>query len=130
MAIFTGKDGSFVFDNNEQIRVRGWTVEGNLATLETTTLGNDAVQNEAGLKSFSGTCTIMYHNDSDVLKNMLDNIFTSDVPTKAIANFKWSNRRINFRAFITSATVASSVGEIQTVDLTFTSAGDIVNAAL
>lgn len=130
MAIFTGKDGSFAFDNDTQIRVRGWTVEGNLATLETTTLGKDSVQNEAGLKSFSGSATIMYHDDSAVLRNMLDNIFTTSTPTKATANFKWGNRSIRFQAFITSATIASNVGEIQTADLTFTAAGDILSAAL
>lgn len=128
--IFTGKDGSFSFAGDTQLHVRNWTVEGNLALLDVTVLDNDAVQNEAGLKSFSGSCTVMYHEDDTTLANMLDNLFLDSEPLKAKASFKWSNKKIEFNAFITSANINASAGEIITADVSFTAAGDVTAVTL
>lgn len=123
--IFTGKDGSFVFAGDTQLHVRNWTVEGSLALLDVTVLDDDTVSNEAGLKSFSGSCTVMYHEDDTTLANMLDNIFLGGEPLKAKASFRWSNKKIEFICFITSASIAVSAGEIITADVSFTSSGDV-----
>ena len=129
MTIFTGKDGKFTFAGEEQINVRSWTVEASLALLEVTTLGDNSVNNEAGLKSFSGTAQIMYHDDNQTLKNIVDDLFTTSVPVKASALFQWSSdRQIAFDAFITSCSVATSIGEIMTADLSFTASGDLANS--
>lgn len=122
MTIYTGKDGSFQFDGQTQIRVKSWSIDASLAMLEVTRLGDDAVQNEAGLKSFTGSATLMYHNDDTSLSSMLDNIFTKDEPTKASAVFQWGFKRITFNAFVTSATLGMSTGEIMTADVSFTNA--------
>ena len=128
--IFTGKDGSFVFGGDTQLHVRNWTVEGNLALLDVTVLDDDTVSNEAGLKSFGGSCTVMYHEDDTTLANMLDNIFLSGEPLKAKASFRWSNKKIEFNCFITSASIAVNAGEIITTDVSFTSSGDITAVTL
>tara|TARA_B100001939_G_C16795950_1_gene553445 strand:+ start:241 stop:633 length:393 start_codon:yes stop_codon:yes gene_type:complete len=125
MTIYTGKDGSFKFDGQTQIRVKSWSIDASLAMLEVTRLGDDAVQNEAGLKSFTGSATLMYHDDDTTLSSMLDNIFTKDEPTKAAAVFEWGAKRIKFNAFITSATLGMSTGEIMTADVSFTNADDL-----
>lgn len=126
MAIFTGKDGSITFAGDVQTRVKNWTLEGSLAVLDTTELGNDAVQNEAGLKSYSGSATIMYHNENNRLSNMLNNLFTTGVPAKATVRFDWGAKGVSFNAFVTSASLAMTTGEIMTADVTFTSAGDVI----
>lgn len=125
MAIFTGKNGKLTFGDAVQARVRAWTVEGNLALIEVTTLDKDAVQNEAGLKSFSGTATIMYHDDDEALKALLDNLFTSEEPVKTNVRFDWGPKSLQFKAFVTSATISTSIGEIITADVSFTAAGDL-----
>ena len=125
MAIYTGKDGSITFGNALQARVRAWTVEGSLALIDVTTLDKDAVQNEAGLKSFSGTATIMYQDDNTALQTLLDNIFTNADPVKSSVRFNWGPKRLSFNAFVTSATISTSIGEIITADVSFTAAGDL-----
>ena len=125
MAIYTGKDGSITFQNALQARVRAWTIEGNLALIDVTTLDRDSVQNEAGLKSFSGTATIMYQDDNTALQTLLDNLFTTADPVKSAVRFSWGPKRLQFNAFVTSATVSTSIGEIITADVSFTAAGDL-----
>lgn len=125
MAIYTGKDGSITFQGSLQARVRSWTVEGSLALVDVTTLDKDSVQNEAGLKSFSGTATIMYHDDDQTLVALLDNLFTTGDPIKSAVRFSWGQKRLQFNAFVTSATISTSIGEIITADVSFTAAGDL-----
>ena len=125
MAIYTGKDGSLTFGDALQARVRAWTVEGNLALIDVTTLDKDAVQNEAGLKSFSGTATIMYHDDDTALTTLLGNLFTTEEPVKSSVRFNWGPKKLAFNAFVTSATISTSIGEIITADVSFTAAGDL-----
>jgi len=125
MAIYTGKDGSITFQGALQARVRAWTVEGNLALIDVTTLDKDSVQNEAGLKSFSGTATIMYQDDDTALQTLLDNLFTTAEPIKSAVKFSWGPKRLQFNAFVTSATISTSIGEIITADVSFTAAGDL-----
>lgn len=125
MAIYTGKDGKIIFDGDTQVRCKSWTLDASLAMLDTTELSKDTVQNEAGLKSFSGSATIMYHNDNNRLARMLDNIFTKDTPTKAEVEFQWGDKTIKFNAFVTSASLSMTTGEIMTADVSFTAAGDL-----
>ena len=129
--VITGKDGSFAFAGGVLAHVRNWTVEGSLGLLDVTQLGDDAVQNEAALKSFSGSCTILYNEEANNnLSSTLDNIFLSGEPLKAKASFRWKTKKIEFNAFITSATIAASAGEIITADVTFTAAGDVTAVTL
>ena len=125
MAIYTGKDGSITFQGALQARVRAWTVEGSLALIDVTTLDKDSVQNEAGLKSFSGTATIMYQDDNTALATLLDNLFATGDPVKSTVRFSWGPKKLQFNAFVTSATISTSIGEIITADVSFTAAGDL-----
>lgn len=126
MAIYTGVNGKIIFDGDSQVRVKSWTLDASLAMLDTTELGKDSVQNEAGLKSFSGTANIMYHNDNNRLARMLDNIFTKSVPVPSQVEFQWGDKTIKFNAFVTSASLSMATGEIMTADVTFTAAGDLL----
>lgn len=130
--VITGKDGSFAFAGGVLAHVRNWTVEANLGLLDVTLLGDDAVQNEAALKSFSGSCTVLYNEEvGNNLNTTLDNIFLSGEPLKAKASFRWKGgRKIEFNAFITSASINASAGEIITADITFTAAGDVTAVTL
>lgn len=129
--VITGKDGSFEFAGGELAHVRNWTVEGSLSLLDVTLLGDDAVKNEAALKSFTGSCQVLYNEETgNNLNTTLEQIFLSGEPEKAKASFKWKNKKIDFNAFITSATIAATAGEIITADITFTAAGDILAVTL
>lgn len=130
MAIYTGRDGILKFDGDVQGKVKSWTLEASLAMLDITELGFDTVENVAGLKSYSGSATILYHNDNNALANVLDNIFTDGVPTRANLEFIWGTKTIKFLAFVTGASLSMAAGELMTADITFTNAGDVFAVTL
>lgn len=130
MATYTGRDGSITFDGDTQTKVKNWSLEASMAVLDATELGDDTVNNVAGLKSYSGSATIMYHDDNQRLARMLDNLIRKGVPSEANVRFDWGSKGIAFTAFITNATITCSVGEIMTAAVTFTNKGDVLFTSL
>lgn len=124
MAVYSGKDGSIVFGNGTQTRVRNWSVQTNVDMLETTDLGDSARNYIAGLKSATGSATIMYHDDNATLRNMLSTSITAGTPSSGRIQLRWGNRDLDFDAFINSVSITCSTGEIMTADVSFTMTGD------
>ena len=65
MAVFSGKDGSLRWNTKGISRVRSWSLQSNLETLDVTDLGDDARAYVAGLKSATGNASIYYHDDNN-----------------------------------------------------------------
>lgn len=130
MATYTGRDGSITFDGDAQTKVKNWSIDASMAVLDATQLGDDTVNNEAGLKSYSGSATIMYHDDNQRLAKMLDNLIRTGVPAAATVRFDWGSKAIAFTAFVTNVSIACSVNEIMTADITFTNKGDVTFVSL
>ena len=83
MAIFTGANGTVVFDGDTQVNVRNWSFTGTVDTLEITDLGDRERSYIPGLKSGTATATIMYHDDNNTLRSMLNNTITTGTPAPA-----------------------------------------------
>lgn len=130
MAVYSGKDGSIVFGNNTQTKVRNWTINTNVDMLETTNLGNEERVYVPGLKSATGSATIMYHDDNTTLKNMLTTSITAGTPSAARLEFRWGARDLDFDAYINSVSITCSTGEIMTADVSFTMTGDFTSIDL
>ena len=130
MAVYSGKDGSIVFGNNTQTKVRNWTINTNVDMLETTNLGNDERVYVPGLKSATGSATIMYHDDNATLRNMLTTSITASTPSAARLEFRWGSRDLDFDAYINSVSISCSTGEIMTADVSFTMTGDFTSIDL
>ena len=130
MTVFTGQNGTLVFNGETQANVRNFSVTSNVDTLETTDLGDDARSYIRGLKSATATGTIMYHNDNTTLKNILDTSVTRGTPTAHRVEFRWSDKNLDFNAFITSVNITCSVGEIMTADISFQMTGDYLTTEL
>ena len=130
MAVFSGQDGVLVFNGETQVRVRNWSFTSNVDTLETTDLGDDARKYTAGLKTATATATIMYHDDNNTLRNILQTAVRSDTPTSHRLELRWDDKDCDFNAFITSVNVTCSVGEVMTADLSFQMTGDYLSLDL
>ncbi len=132
MAILTGKDGEFKFGGNNVARVRSFTLESNLNLIEVTNLGQRETNTEPGLRSYTGTATIMYDDDNARLTSILTKLFagsnTESVP--ANANFKFGSDNVTGDVFVTSASIGVSAGEIITADVSFTFKGPLTNINL
>lgn len=130
MAVFSGQDGVLVFNGETQVRVRNWSFTSNVDTLETTDLGDDARSYTAGLKTATATATIMYHDDNNTLRNILQTAVRADTPTAHRLELRWDDKDCDFNAFITSVNVTCSVGEVMTADLSFQMTGDYLSLDL
>ena len=124
MAVFSGKDGSLSWHQNAISRVRSWSVQANLETLDVTDLGDVARAYVAGLKSATGSASIYYHDDNRHFRDLLDNIITTGTPGQAQLDLRWRSKRLEFTAFVTSATITCAVGEVMSADVSFQMTGD------
>lgn len=125
-SVYTGKDGSFTFAGNNQVRARSWTVESTTNVLDKSELGSVAVGNMVGLKSYTGTATLVYYSNDTKISAMLEKVFRTGETEAAVAEFKWGTDRIvSFSAIITSASISASAGEVITADISFTAEGDL-----
>lgn len=130
MAVYSGKDGVIVFNNNLQTRVRNWSVQTNVDMLETTDLGASERNYIAGLKSATGSATIMYHDDNNNLSTILSSSITAGTPYPARLEFRWGAKNLDFNAYINSVSITCSTGEIMTADISFTMTGDYLTVDL
>lgn len=130
MAVYSGKDGVIVFNNNLQTRVRNWSVQTNVDMLETTDLGASERNYIAGLKSATGSATIMYHDDNNNLSTILSSSITAGTPYPARLELRWGARDLDFNAYINSVSITCSTGEIMTADISFTMTGDYLTVDL
>jgi hypothetical protein len=134
MAILTGKDGEVKFTNNNVARVRNFSVESSLNLLEVTNLGQRQTSTEAGLRSYTGSATIMYDSDDDQeITNILGRIFLGETAESLPAKITFkvsSGKTIAFDAFVTSANIGVSSGEITTADISFTAKNALTTANL
>jgi|TARA_Y100000004_G_scaffold22083_1_gene22494 hypothetical protein len=130
MAVFSGQDGVLVFNGETQVRVRNWSFTSNVDTLETTDLGDDARRYTTGLKTATATATIMYHDDNNTLRDILNTAITTGAPTNHRLELRWDDKDLDFNAFITSVNVTCSVGEVMTADVSFQMTGDYLTIDL
>lgn len=130
MAIYSGKDGKVEWANANVTRVRNWSLESSFDTLEVTDLGDDARAYVAGLKSATGSMTIFYHDDNTSLASIVNNVITGGTPTSGKLELMWGAKQITVNAFINSATITCSTGEVMSAELGFTVTGDYTSYKL
>lgn len=124
MAVFSGKDGSMEWAGGAVARVRNWSVQSNLETLETTDLSHDAREYIPGLKTATGSATIYYHDDNTSLRTLLDNCIDTGTPTSALLVLRWGAKSLSFNAYVTSVSITCNTGEVMSAEVSFTMTGD------
>ena len=130
MAVYSGKDGKLEWTKQSVSRVKNWSLQSSFDTLEVTDLGDAARVYAAGLKSATGTMTVFYHDDDDMISKMLDNVITSSTPTAGKLDLIWGAKQISVVAFINTATITCSTGDVMAAELGFTVTGDYVSSVL
>jgi len=140
--IYTGRDGSLLFAGATQAMVTSWSFQADVEVLETTTLGDAQRSYTPGIQGFSGSATLLYYKADDgsidagnflskVISAGTTGITTSDVVTMTLRlNDGADNNDISFSAYVTSATIGASVGEITTAQISFQTTGALTAASL
>lgn len=126
---FTGKDGRLLIGTTEAGKVVDWSIEGQNAVLETTTLSDDYRTFTAGLIGFSGSATLLYYkpDSGDNSASVLLQEARAGRQVKLVLRLVdgTTDKDIKFDALISSFSIGASVGDIVRASFGFTVTGDI-----
>ena len=137
MAFFTGRTGSLVFGGKKVAKIRDWSLETTVELISTNTIESFANSFTPGVKGATGSATLMYYKletgENATFKEFtallgklqkVGSITTSDRVSLELNVGTDIRDDIKFNAYITSATVSVSTGELSVVPINFTVDGD------
>jgi len=137
MGFYTGRTGSLVFNSKPVAKVRDWSLETSLELLSTNVLGTGVNTFTPGMKGATGSATLMYYRletgESASLTQFTallskivrgGTITTSDRVFLDLNVGSGAEDDIQFFAYITSAQISVSTGELVAVPIQFTMDGD------
>jgi len=137
MGFFTGRTGSLVFGGKPVAKIRDWSLDTTVELLSTNTIDSTVNTFTPGVKGATGSATLMYYKlesgESASLTEFTDLLSkimkTGSIETTQRVSLELNvgggeNDDIKFNAYITSANVSVSTGELTVVPITFTVDGD------
>jgi len=137
MAFFRGEEGSVSFDNGSGsvgavASTTSWTLDVTKDTLECTAHGDTSRKYVGSLKSGSGTVDLIYTATSgDDTAEIISDVLTSEDSGDASFNLfldTSGSKKVSFNGIITGTTYSASVGDLNTVSVSFVTNGDITAA--
>jgi hypothetical protein len=137
MGFYTGRSGSLIIDSKPVAKIRDWSLESTLELLSTNTISSHVNTFTPGVKGATGSATLMYYRleagesaTQSQFTALLDKVLNGRVITEADRVFLQLNvgggqeDDIEFNAYITSAQISVSTGELSVVPIQFTVDGD------
>ena len=137
MGFYTGRSGSLVYNGKPVAKIRDWSVETTVELLSTNSIDSIVNTFTPGVKGATGSATLMYYkleagegNTKTQFTQLLNKIMRLDKITENQRVFLELNigggadDDIKFNAYITSAQVSVSTGELSVVPIQFTMDGD------
>ena len=137
MGFYTGRSGSLVFDSKPVAKIRDWSVETTVELLSTNAIDSAVNTFTPGVKGATGSATLMYYRleaGESATLNQFTTLLTKIMKGGAISTADRvllelnvggaSADDIKFNAYITSAQVSVSTGELSVVPIQFTMDGD------
>lgn len=135
--MYTGRDGRMLLGTADLGKVTNWSLQADLETLETTSLGESQRSYVPGVQAFSGSATLLYYNDgtkNDASTLLREVIKTGSVSTPVTLTLRLTDGTTNsdaaFSAYITSASIGASVGEVSSAQISFQATGALITATL
>ena len=137
MAFFRGEEGSVSFDNGTGTvgavaSTTAWTLDVTKDTLETTAHGDTSRKNIGSLISGSGTVDLFYTATSgDNTAEIISDVLTTEDAGDASFNLfldTSGTKKVSFNGIITGTTYSASVGDLNTVSVSFITNGAITAA--
>lgn len=143
---YTGRTGSLRFGNKQVAKIRDWSLEGTTELLSTNTIDSAHNTFTPGVKGATGSATLLFYRlDGENSSQFLDATSLirqsrilapgSRPSTPQNARFEFTlnpgsdnSDRFKFFAYITSASVSVSTGELSTVSINFTVDGYLTDA--
>jgi len=137
MAFYTGRSGSLVFNGRPVAKIRDWSVETTLELLSTNTIDSTSNTFTPGVKGATGSATLMYYRletgegtnftEFTALLARIHKTGSVETNDRVFMEFRAGGNAtddIRFNAYITSASISVSTGELSVVPINFTVDGD------
>jgi hypothetical protein len=137
MAFYTGRTGSLIFDGKPIAKIRDWSLDTTVELLSTNTIDSAVNTFTPGVKGATGSATLMYYkleSGESATLNQFTTLLAKIMKKGAIGEADrvllelnvggGSADDIKFNAYITSAQVSVSTGELSVVPIQFTMDGD------
>ena len=133
--VYTGRDGVMQLAGVTLAKVVSFSLQSNLETLETTTLNEHIRSYSPGVSGYSGSATLLYYKEDDGsfnTTNLLNKLYktgTSGVSSSDTVEltFRWidgaDNNDIKLTAYVTSANIGASTGDIVRAEIGFQGTG-------
>jgi len=139
MAFYTGRTGSMVIAGKPVAKIRDWSLETTVEMLSTNTIDSAVNTFTPGVKGATGSATLVYYRlepgesaSKQQFTALLNKIMKSGPATESDRFYLVLNvgggadDDIQFNAYITSAQVSVSTGELSIVPIQFTMDGDFL----
>jgi predicted DNA-binding protein with PD1-like motif len=136
MGFYTGRSGSLVYSGKKVAKIRDWSVETTVELLSTNSIDSTVNTFAPGVKGATGSATLMYYRlePEDVDKTEFTQLLNKIMRLGGIGVNQrvflelnvagGEDNDIKFNAYITSAQVSVSTGELSVVPIQFTMDGD------
>ncbi len=139
MSFYTGRSGSLVLDGKPVAKIRDWSIDTTVELLSTNTIDSTSNTFVPGVKGATGSATLMYYRleagesaNYTQFTALLSKIHKLGAITEAdrvlmqLRASNSANDSVQFYAYITSAQLAVSTGELNSVPIQFTVDGDFL----
>ena len=140
MGFYTGRSGSLVYNGKKVAKIRDWSVETTVELLSTNSIDSTVNTFTPGVKGATGSATLMYYRleagegatrtEFKQLLNKIMRLGGINVNQRVFLELNvggGADDDIKFDAYITSAQVSVSTGELSVVPIQFTMDGDFTN---
>jgi len=128
--VYTGRDGSLLIGGVTAGKVVSWSLEGQTDALDTTSLADDFRTYEVGMRSFTGSATLLFYtndaggNDAEtLLKAAKAGTKTSLILRLGVTGTP-TIKDTSISCIITSYSFGASVGELVQASISFTVSGE------
>lgn len=133
--VYSGRDGVMQLAGTNLAKVVNFSLQANLETLETTTLSENIRSYTPGIAGYNGSATLLYYkedNNSTNTTNLLNKLYKTGAAGVSSSDtveltFRWVDgadiNDIKLTAYITSASIGASTGEIVQAQISFQGTG-------
>jgi len=140
MGFYTGRTGSLVFGGKPVAKIRDWSLDTTVELLSTNTIDSAVNTFTPGIKGATGSATLMYYRlesgesaSFTQFTALLGKIMKGGAVNESDRVLLQLNvgggiaDNVEFNAYITSAQVTASTGELSIVPIQFTMDGDFTD---
>ena len=130
---YAGQDGSVQLGGSTVAKVVQWSLTASTDALDVTVLNQDVRTFTTGMRTATGSLTVLYYDTAPVkLLNQVNQDKSADASIGATAQLKlkFGGKFFEFDAVLTSAELACVVGEVMRVNVNYTMSGDFTDKSL